>query len=543
MSKNQKPRTPVLGDHKQVKKKLKPPLLAAMGDIAKPYSWAKEIAPEVCWLASLMHILGNREGIEVARYFIDQVDAIDQREKKPFYANVSSYRDLTEDQKTEIRSACAKIGILKSLQHGLSPFYYHFSEFPLKFLFEPPEYAMDEGTARGILDLILPSVFDRRSRPAVITMACCGYLGLYQGKIILGSQDMKDKIVEDFDAISSYPDTDASRAAASSFRAMVPMFLMTDGDGDKEYDKQWSEHFWSQLSGMGECQLKFPTITKMGPMPGDDDPLGQIVFKFANTAHDEFQERIDLWGFDLNRIETYEVIGGLLARQVSLASDFATAFPIWNNSSAPLFLRAMADVVITLAWILKDPDARALKFIEYGLGNAKLEIAHRKQEMEKSGDDREETQLIVEFWEAWVKSQRLPDLVEVNIGTWSGMTTRQMAEEADCLDFYNWVYQPWSDVSHSSWRHISTSNLQYCENPTHHNHRVPTVFDHSPNPHFLYLAGKYLDRAFEKFDESLNIKITGVSAFQQLCEDLSSASKTKKNPEQDDVRDSTAANS
>lgn len=537
MSEKQKPRTPVLGDHKQVKKKLKPPLLAAMGDLHKPYSWAKGIAPEVCWLASLMHVLGNREGIEVARYFVDQVDAIDTREAKPFYANISSYRDLTDEQKTAIRSACAKVGILKNLQEGLSPFFYHFPEFPLKFLFEPPEHALREEVARKVLQSILPSVFDRLSCPAVITMACCGYLGLHQGKIIVGSEDLRNKVVQDFDAISAYPNTDASRAAASSFRAMVPMFLMQDGDGNREYDTQWSEHFWSQLSGMGECQLRLPTITKMGPMPGDDDPMGQMVFRFVNTAHDEFQERIDLWGFDLNKIETYEVIGGLLARQVSLAVDFAAAPVIWNTGSAPLFLRAMADVVITLAWILKDPDARSLKFIEYGLGNAKLEIAHRKQEMEKSSDDRKSAQMIVEFWEAWVKSQRLPDLVEVNLGAWSGMTTRQMAEEADCLDFYNWVYQPWSDVSHSSWRHVSTANLQYCENPTHHNHRVPTVFDHSPNSHFLYLCAKYLDRAFERFDEALNIKIEGVSAFQQLREDLREALKLDEEAEGDEAGD------
>jgi hypothetical protein len=37
----------------------------------------------------------------------------------------------------------------------------------------------------------------------------------------------------------------------------------------------------------------------------------------------------------------------------------------------------------------------------------------------------------------WLKSQRIPQLLEVNLGSWSGLTVRKMAEEAECLDFYN----------------------------------------------------------------------------------------------------------
>jgi hypothetical protein len=44
---------------------------------------------------------------------------------------------------------------------------------------------------------------------------------------------------------------------------------------------------------------------------------------------------------------------------------------------APIILRAMVDLYITLSWIFKDPLERSKKYIAYGLGQEKLEIAFK----------------------------------------------------------------------------------------------------------------------------------------------------------------------
>jgi uncharacterized protein len=53
----------------------------------------------------------------------------------------------------------------------------------------------------------------------------------------------------------------------------------------------------------------------------------------------------------------------LLARQATLAIELASAPQLWNGHSAPLFLRAIKDVHITLSWILLDPTTRARHYL------------------------------------------------------------------------------------------------------------------------------------------------------------------------------------
>jgi Family of unknown function (DUF5677) len=186
--------------------------------------------------------------------------------------------------------------------------------------------------------------------------------------------------------------------------------------------------------------------------------IKRIIARFVDCAREELKQRWSSWQVDLTRNEVHEVIGAIVARQVTLATQIAQSPSIWNGHIAPLVLRAMADVYITIAWILKDPDDRARKFILYGLGQEKLQLEHRKAQIAGREPTLEE-QLMIEASEAWINSQRFTFLTEVSLGSWSGLSTRDMAEQAGCLDFYNYVYVPFSPCSHSMWHHISRYNL------------------------------------------------------------------------------------
>jgi hypothetical protein len=186
----------------------------------------------------------------------------------------------------------------------------------------------------------------------------------------------------------------------------------------------------------------------------------------------------------------------------------------------------MADVFISLAWVLKDPLNRSQRFILYGLGQAKLLLEHRKSEIGEREPTSQE-KLILESYESWINSQRFTFLTEVNVGSWSGVSTRQMAEEADCLDFYNYVYSPFSACAHSTWHHIARYNMKQCENPLHQYHRVPEDHRLPISPDYLYLAAKYLQETFAAFDEKFSIQFDGQSAYERLCEELDRLSETK----------------
>ena len=89
----------------------------------------------------------------------------------------------------------------------------------------------------------------------------------------------------------------------------------------------------------------------------------------------------------------------------------------------------MADVYITAAWIMKNPVDRSRMFIHFGLGQAKLQLEHRKADLAaRDAESGEEDYL--KALEAWINRQRFTFLTDVNVGSWSGISTRQMAEES-----------------------------------------------------------------------------------------------------------------
>jgi hypothetical protein len=95
-----------------------------------------------------------------------------------------------------------------------------------------------------------------------------------------------------------------------------------------------------------------------------------------------------------------------------------------------------------------------------------------------------------------------------------------MAEEAECLDFYNYVYTPFSSCVHSTWNHISRFNLIMCQNPLHQYHRTPVSTDPPVEIFYLDLAGRYLDKAERTFDLGFSLDIDQPSAYSLLSEDL-----------------------
>jgi hypothetical protein len=257
-------------------------------------------------------------------------------------------------------------------------------------------------------------------------------------------------------------------------------------------------------------------------MDASDDGIDSatLIASYVEDVDREFKARIDAWPPDFAKIHVHEVIGGMLARQATLAKEIASAPQLWSGHSAPIMLRAMADVYINIAWLLLDPADRCLKFISFGLGQAKLEFEHRRAEIGERQPTAEETAFL-EAFERWIDTQRLMFLQDVDLGKWSGISVRQMAEEAGCLDFYNFVYTPFSACAHSMWNHIARYNLITCTNPLHRLHRRPMSRIAEPELHYLLLAAKYWMKTLDTFDERTGIGVTCPSAYEALVAALS----------------------
>lgn len=245
-----------------------------------------------------------------------------------------------------------------------------------------------------------------------------------------------------------------------------------------------------------------------------------IVDSLVQGLRAELAARWDAWELDLTKPYLHEVIGGLMARQVSLATQLAQAPSTWNGHVAPLILRSMTDAYITLAWIFQEPEKRTSDYVKYGLGQRKLWLEHCKASLVESGEREPDKNPFVAAITQQLNSERLGHLTEVSVGAWSERSTRQMAEEAGCLDLYRLAYTPFSTVVHNMWPHIADYNLRRCRNPLHRFHRVPHDPDLELDIDYVYRAGKYVAKTFGLFDRETDVSVETPSSLDTFVQTL-----------------------
>jgi len=242
-----------------------------------------------------------------------------------------------------------------------------------------------------------------------------------------------------------------------------------------------------------------------------------VLDDYIKNVTSELKIRWNNWSKDLMENNIYEVIGGILSRQSSLAIQLAQNINIWNGEIAPIILRTMADNHINLAWILINPKEHSKRFILHGLGQLKLELEHRKNNLP---EDNPEMKELLEQEEEFINSQRYTFLTDINLGSWSGLNTRKMAEESDLIDFYNYVYQPFSNCTHNTWAHISKYSLRVSENPLHCFLRQPIIINFNSDISYMNIGAKYLEKSFKSFDKKFELGIKIESSYEKFIEDF-----------------------
>jgi hypothetical protein len=144
---------------------------------------------------------------------------------------------------------------------------------------------------------------------------------------------------------------------------------------------------------------------------------------------------------------------------------------------------------------LKDPLARARQFIQYGLGQEKLQTERLKAAInEEEPDEAAALRQFIEACEAWINGQHYSLLQHVDIGSWSGLSARKMAEEADCLNLYDFAYSGWSHGTHSTWNHVGKFDVFPSAEPLHKHILQPANLPHGIQPDVLINATKYFDK-------------------------------------------------
>ncbi len=247
--------------------------------------------------------------------------------------------------------------------------------------------------------------------------------------------------------------------------------------------------------------------------------LHRICKGYSDRLTKEFDSRIENVCCTHSGHEEYEVLGGILSRQVTLALQFAHHPSMLNIHIGPIVLRSMVDSYITLSWIILDSEERCRKFRMYGIGQEKLFLEHIKSAQEDE-DYTFDYSAVIDHLEQQIESQRRSELTEVDIGSWSGKSTRDMANEAKCMDVYRYAYFPFSAATHGMWNHIRRCNLIPCSNPLHGLHLIPKILPSPLITDFLYRAAKYARMSLDLIDNHYGLQMDSESAFKYLESEL-----------------------
>lgn len=147
----------------------------------------------------------------------------------------------------------------------------------------------------------------------------------------------------------------------------------------------------------------------------------------------------------LDSLDFADVLLGLLARAyqlwvVALLSPAASTTPV-----APLILRALADSIITTAWIAANPES-ASQYKLYSAGRLKLLSEHWRARSTESTKEfvKEYADQLTEM----AATERWTAVLAVDLGNWNGKDIRTMATDVGLKDLYDLSYSPMSADAH-----------------------------------------------------------------------------------------------
>ena len=502
----------VLSDHRRYKTKFTPPLLDDFGETLEQVNWTYEFVPEVLWIDLLFEKCGPQRAVEITEECAKSAQGLFDGKD---YVYSCDYDSLSDEDFQSLREELEE-KTLADLGSALAPLAYHYPTFPQARLVGSLEDF--DPDCIGLLQNAVNDLSSRHSRPATIVQSTYIYTLVVTGKISIPEGTPFD----DFNEIMDYPETDQSRLIGSSVRAATKAnWAAQKGEGQSE----WMKRFWKRGFEITECI--FPEqLENAEPDQSEEDETKEIpdeeFYEGLVGIGKEYEENlltslVELW-WDADHDPEFSgrnaVLDGLLMRQVSLATKVATAPTLWYTDLCGIVLRCMAETQITLEWFNKVGEQEDYeKFIEYGLGQQKLNLEHQFKMLSEYEGDVGNVEVGMEEAKRMLEEQRYTFLLPVDVGSWN-KNTRKMAEEADCKQgLYDLRFSYHSGTTHGMWHALEQQNLVKCQNPLHKYHRIPNFNGPWLIPFAMVEAGNMMNRSLDSWIEARNVDIADVEIY------------------------------
>jgi hypothetical protein len=227
----------VLGSYQKVGTKFVPPMLK-LSPRWEFTSWSSQTMPELVWwdvlIDSVSHRFAAKVAEEIAKYFKEQGN------HDRWWAFVSDYSRLTDEDMHELRAHLSEAGVLPQLAACLIDFLNLYPGCPLANLLGlRPTGLVDVGYLLRF-ESRLSELEDKRSRNAVLAQAQAIYMAFVSGRLRVKS----DLALADFPEIENYPNTEKSIEVGASVCAAVNM--LAGGTLPKYPDDAWVQYFWKR---------------------------------------------------------------------------------------------------------------------------------------------------------------------------------------------------------------------------------------------------------------------------------------------------------
>jgi len=474
----------VLADHRQDGKRFYPQSYGC-----SEIHYVEQILPEIIWIGYFVERLGVKKGVETVVYLIESCFFLKNWEARTDFSLLSIFRKLTPQDWTQIKQKLKGKDLFLDCLDALTPFVRCYpADNPLLNLFDEIVTVAPSQADIDLARKIISNLFNRWSKEATIVQCVALKADIRVG----GMQYTKEFPAPNVDLIFDNPTSEETGMIGGMARIHVSG---ARGSFAKLVDESWCKYFWNRGGELTPLETRNvpPEISSTEQL----HPVAKFGLDYERYAWCVVD---DIWSqlpIDIYQSEFFEVVGALLARQCNLAVKLACNPDFWDYHAGPLFLRPMTDCYITVAWILKDRLERARKFILYGLGQEKLQIEHLKAELEKPDLDEKDRQMLnqrIAAQETWLNSQHFSFLQYVDVGSWSGITTRQMAIESECLELFNFAYQGWSHAAHGTWNHIARFDALRTRESLHKHIRQPANLSHDHQVDIVIQATKYFDK-------------------------------------------------
>jgi hypothetical protein len=470
----------------------RPPLLAY--DRMVLSDWVKDDLPDLLWPILLIARFGD-EGIirfrKLQQLIIEALgeEALDAH-GIDFDGRLTSLDAIPEVLRSQV------LGIFRessaaadAIPPQLPPVLHLYDEVPGAWLLLDPFAGADtQLTPEEAANVLLRAMGDVVSEGHLNALVKCAPLGwrILRGKITFPASEVE--------LLRDYPRNPETRGQVdamirSAFLAFKGPALGDDSDWH-EAKIAWARSFWRQNWQRLPCLPEEQESIEESEDTEDPDPadnggdvdlaataeqaLGRVAEMFKAFLRQALDPAAPV---DLYSPARHEVTCGLVARATRVVGAALSTPHLWSGEHGVTPMRVLAETTILLSWMNQQDDASVYeRFQNYGRGKQKLMKYHFDELIESFPDEPpvfvEEVakRLDEKMGGGWGLSFQ-----DVNVeSTFSGLSVRQMAAEADLHDTYRYVYQPASGVTHGEWWALEDYVMQRCMNPLHLFHSIPS---------------------------------------------------------------------